>query len=43
MGIGYYHSKLAADMTLNEPVKGGMIAVGLGRANSERYLKSLMS
>ncbi|CAM1507801.1 Fc.00g046490.m01.CDS01 [Cosmosporella sp. VM-42] len=41
MGIAYYRSKLAADMTLQGPIKGGMIAVGLGRKDSEAYIERL--
>ncbi|KAL9115228.1 MAG: hypothetical protein Q9227_001022 [Pyrenula ochraceoflavens] len=41
MGIAYYRSKLAADMTIDGPVKGGMLAVGLGHIDAERYLERL--
>jgi acyl transferase domain-containing protein/NADPH:quinone reductase-like Zn-dependent oxidoreductase len=41
MGIAYFRSKLAADLTQRSTSKGGMIAVGLGRQDSEEYLKSL--
>ncbi|KAF2139471.1 uncharacterized protein K452DRAFT_232273 [Aplosporella prunicola CBS 121167] len=41
VGIAYYRSKLAADMTLEGPVKGGMLAVGLGSQDSERYIERL--
>ncbi|KAJ6443692.1 Lovastatin diketide synthase LovF [Purpureocillium lavendulum] len=43
MGIAYHRSKLAADMMLQSAPKGGMIAVGLGRQDSEKYLTSLTS
>jgi acyl transferase domain-containing protein len=35
MGIAYFRSKLAADRTQRSTAKGGMIAVGLGRRDSE--------
>ncbi|KAG8157511.1 hypothetical protein KVR01_012553 [Diaporthe batatas] len=41
MGIAYYRSKLAAEMTAGVPVKGGMIAVGLGQEDSRGYLDRL--
>ncbi|KUI71344.1 Lovastatin diketide synthase LovF [Cytospora mali] len=41
MGIAYYRSRLAAEMTADGPIKGGMIAVGLGRKDSEEYLGKL--
>ncbi|CAI7648491.1 unnamed protein product [Penicillium glandicola] len=41
MGIAYYRSRLAAEMTLDGPVKGGMLAVGLGHLDVEQYLERL--
>ncbi|KAL5356300.1 hypothetical protein BJX96DRAFT_171483 [Aspergillus floccosus] len=41
MGIAYYRSKLAAGMTADGPLKGGMLAVGLGHTEVERYLEQL--
>lgn len=41
MGIAYHRSKLAAEMTASGPIKGGMIAVGLGQEDSSRYLEKL--
>jgi acyl transferase domain-containing protein/NADPH:quinone reductase-like Zn-dependent oxidoreductase len=43
MGIAYFRSKLAADLTQRSTAKGGMIAVGLGHRDAERYLKNLTS
>ncbi|RYP69020.1 hypothetical protein DL771_006346 [Monosporascus sp. 5C6A] len=41
MGIAYYRSRLAAEMTLGGPSKGGMLAVGLGHVDVEQYLERL--
>ncbi|QVM05380.1 Type I Iterative PKS [Coccidioides posadasii str. Silveira] len=41
MGIAYYRSRLAAEMTLDGPIKGGMLAVGLGHGDVEKYLERL--
>lgn len=41
MGIAYYRSRLAAEMTLDGPIKGGMLAVGLGHVDVEQYLQRL--
>lgn len=41
MGIAYYRSKLAAEMALDGPIKGGMLAVGLGHVDMEQYLERL--
>ncbi|PGH13809.1 hypothetical protein AJ79_03377 [Helicocarpus griseus UAMH5409] len=41
MGIAYYRSALAADMVLRDPVKGGMIVVGIGRKDANRHLERL--
>ncbi|KAL4895333.1 hypothetical protein BDV59DRAFT_173712 [Aspergillus ambiguus] len=41
MGIAYYRSNLAAGMTADGPLKGGMLAVGLGHTEVERYLEQL--
>ncbi|KAJ6109586.1 hypothetical protein N7486_001821 [Penicillium sp. IBT 16267x] len=41
MGIAYYRSRLAAEMTLDGPIKGGMLAVGLGHLDVEQYLERL--
>ncbi|KAF3480538.1 uncharacterized protein GIQ15_05885 [Arthroderma uncinatum] len=38
MGVAYYRSRLAAEMTLGGPIKGGMLAVGLGYVDVEQYL-----
>lgn len=43
MGIAYFRSKLAADLTQRSTARGGMIAVGLGHRDAERYLKNLTS
>lgn len=41
MGIAYYRSMMAAEMTKGGPIKGGMLAVGLGHVEVEPYLKRL--
>lgn len=41
MGVAYYRSRLAAEMTLDGPIKGGMMAVGLGHLDVEQYLQRL--
>ncbi|KMU74437.1 LOW QUALITY PROTEIN: fatty acid synthase S-acetyltransferase [Coccidioides immitis RMSCC 3703] len=41
MGIAYYRSRLAAEMNLDGPIKGGMLAVGLGHVDVEKYLERL--
>ncbi|RMZ40965.1 polyketide synthase [Aspergillus flavus] len=41
MAIAYYRSKLAAEMTSSGPIKGGMLAVGLGHVDVEQYLERL--
>nr|UPX44674.1 Type I Iterative PKS [Penicillium fuscum]UXX61831.1 Type I Iterative PKS [Penicillium fuscum] len=41
MGIAYYRSRLAAEMTLDGPIKGGMLAVGLDHLDVEQYLERL--
>ncbi|RHZ46589.1 uncharacterized protein CDV56_102872 [Aspergillus thermomutatus] len=41
MAIAYYRSRLAAEMTLDGPIKGGMLAVGLGHVDVEQYLERL--
>ncbi|KAB8221883.1 hypothetical protein BDV33DRAFT_229960 [Aspergillus novoparasiticus] len=41
MAIAYYRSKLAAEMTSTGPIKGGMLAVGLGHVDVEQYVERL--
>ncbi|KAJ5298721.1 uncharacterized protein N7443_006841 [Penicillium atrosanguineum] len=41
MGIAYYRSRLAAEVTLNRPIKGSMLAVGLGHLDVEQDLERL--
>jgi acyl transferase domain-containing protein/NADPH:quinone reductase-like Zn-dependent oxidoreductase len=41
MGIAYYRSRLAAERALNRPIQGGMLAVGLGHLDVEKYLERL--
>lgn len=41
MGIAYYRSRLAAEMTLGGPIRGGMLAIGLGNVDVEQYLEQL--
>lgn len=41
MAIAYYRSMLAADENLRGFAKGGMVAVGLGVVDTERYLERL--
>jgi acyl transferase domain-containing protein/NADPH:quinone reductase-like Zn-dependent oxidoreductase len=43
MSISYHRAALAADPALQGPVKGGMIAVGLGESDTEAYLSRLSS
>ncbi|KAF3028235.1 t1pks [Penicillium rubens] len=43
MAFSYYRAVLAADKSLRGPVKGGMIAVGLGLEETESYLRRLSS
>jgi acyl transferase domain-containing protein len=43
MSISYHRAALAADPALQGPVKGGMIAVGLGESDTEAYLNRLSS
>ncbi|GIJ86782.1 polyketide synthase [Aspergillus pseudoviridinutans] len=43
MAFSYYRAVLAADKRLRGPVKGGMVAVGLGLEDTESYLKRLTS
>ncbi|KAL6867822.1 hypothetical protein J3F83DRAFT_765765 [Trichoderma novae-zelandiae] len=41
MAYAYHRAVLAADTSLRGPVKGGMVAIGLGREETEAYLKRL--
>jgi len=41
MAIAYHRSALASDKSLRGPVKGGMVAIGLGLEDTERYLERL--
>ncbi|KAL4786915.1 hypothetical protein BJX76DRAFT_364738 [Aspergillus varians] len=41
MGIAYYRSRLAAEMTVDGPIMGGMLAVGLGHVDVQQYLERL--
>jgi acyl transferase domain-containing protein/NADPH:quinone reductase-like Zn-dependent oxidoreductase len=41
MSISYHRASLAADPALQGPVKGGMIAIGLGESDTKAYLKQL--
>ncbi|KAK2042693.1 polyketide synthase module [Colletotrichum somersetense] len=41
MGIAYHRSRLAADMTGQGPIRGGMLAVGLGYRDSQDFLGRL--
>lgn len=41
MAIAYYRSVMAADKGLRGVVRGGMVAVGLGLEDTERYLERL--
>lgn len=41
MGIAFYRSRLAAEMTASGPIRGGMLAVGLGHVDMEPYLERL--
>ncbi|KAI1778855.1 polyketide synthase module [Hypoxylon cercidicola] len=41
MGIAYYRSRLAAEINTGGPIKGGMLAVGLGHVDVEQYLERL--
>ncbi|WYZ36244.1 hypothetical protein EsH8_XI_000127 [Colletotrichum jinshuiense] len=41
MGIAYHRSRLAADMTSQGPIRGGMLAVGLGHRDSQDFLDRL--
>ncbi|KAK2728132.1 beta-ketoacyl synthase domain-containing protein [Colletotrichum kahawae] len=41
MGIAYHRSRLAADMTGQGPIRGGMLAVGLGHQDSQDFLDRL--
>lgn len=43
MAFSYYRAVLASDKSLQGPVKGGMIAVGLGLEETESYLSMLTS
>ena len=43
MAYSYHRAVLAADKSLRGPVKGGMIAVGLGLEDTKSYLKRLSS
>ena len=43
MAFSYYRAVLAADRKYRGPVKGGMIAVGLGLEETESYLQRLTS
>ncbi|PTB67225.1 hypothetical protein BBK36DRAFT_1158066 [Trichoderma citrinoviride] len=41
MAYAYHRAVLAADTSLRGPVKGGMVAIGLGREETEAYLSRL--
>ncbi|KAH0494008.1 hypothetical protein TgHK011_000645 [Trichoderma gracile] len=41
MAYAYHRAVLAADTGLRGPVKGGMVAIGLGREDTEAYLRRL--
>ncbi|KAL2018152.1 hypothetical protein VTK56DRAFT_1228 [Thermocarpiscus australiensis] len=41
MAVAYHRGVLVADKSLRGPVKGGMVAVGLGLEETERYLQRL--
>ncbi|PTB79570.1 hypothetical protein M440DRAFT_1326481 [Trichoderma longibrachiatum ATCC 18648] len=41
MAYAYHRAVLAADTSLRGPVKGGMVAIGLGREETEAYLRRL--
>ncbi|KAI0842747.1 putative FSP1 [Hypoxylon sp. FL0890] len=41
MAVAYYRAVLTADKSLRGPVRGGMIAVGLGLEDTETYLNRL--
>ncbi|KAL7625005.1 hypothetical protein AAE478_004219 [Parahypoxylon ruwenzoriense] len=41
MAVAYYRAALAADKSFQGPVKGGMIAVGVGIEDTEKYLGRL--
>ncbi|TFB04979.1 Asperfuranone polyketide synthase [Trichoderma ghanense] len=43
MAYAYHRAVLAADTSLRGPVKGGMVAIGLGREETEAYLRRLTS
>ncbi|KDN68946.1 putative beta-ketoacyl synthase domain-containing protein [Colletotrichum sublineola] len=43
MAFSYFRALLAADKSLQAPVKGGMIAVGLGLEDTQSYLERLTS
>ncbi|KAI1774978.1 putative FSP1 [Hypoxylon cercidicola] len=41
MAIAHYRSVMAADKSLRGVVEGGMVAIGLGQEDTERYLERL--
>ena len=43
LAFSYHRALLAADKSLRGPVKGGMLAVGLGRQDTEAYISRLKS